>query len=930
MSRGIRVRLVTAVVLLVLGIVFVPPWININRFRRSILQSISAGLGRPVRASSVELSMFPRPAFVLHDLIVDEDPAYGAEPVLMASSVTASLRASTFWHRRVEIATLRFDAPSLNLTRNPQGRWNFEPLLSHSTVPSRAGSSGAAAANAAMPFPYVEATEARINFKLGAEKLPFSLEEADLAVWTESARQWRLRLRARPVRTDIAVSNAGQIRVESALNTAGPLEDAPIRASVEWRRVQLGEISRLLHREDDGWRGTLDWTATIRGTLADARLRSDVQVEEFRRAEFVPLTEMDWSASCSARYLRSGNVLDGILCTVPVGSGELSMRGTWPLTPPSRNGLLARGDFAGGAPSRALGPALARSGPGKSSTASVPTPSAAPLHILLRHAPAQFFLELFRHIHPGVAADATIAGELEGSADCDSAGRETLQTCVGSLHSTPLTVHLPGLPHPLPLPEMVLTDAANVHARPGLPASRQRREQRSSAGALSSVPITLRPGRAPWTLQPAHVMLGGATPLVLTGSLTAAGSIWNLDGPADLAELARLARSVGLPLVSGQVRSLRGGANLAVQVRTSWLPQSAPNPAATATSLQFLPSLWTGSIQIQNASLRVAVLPGSLQLASATVGLAADGIQWRNLSGTYARTPFTGSVGWQIPCPSSGIACGRTFTLHLPALSVGHLEAMLHPSSGAPGLLERINPFAGERPGLPEISGILQVDQLSVGRLAIENAALRLTLSGHQAQLQAMTGTALGGAIHALGSANWETGRPAYSLHATIQNLRPDSAAALWQERWGRGEATLTLRLTTDGWSTADLMHRAAGEYAIRWSNGGLTAPGWTGTPLARFQLWQIGGVIRDQAISIDSGTLAATVPAAAELPVSRTSSHTPVSVTGTVTFGRSLDLRVQPPGLWVRGSIGSPLVSRGGGNGPGSRGSAPPPSGGR
>ena len=234
------------------------------------MQSISAGLDRPVYANSVELTLFPRPAFVLHHLTVAEWPEYGAEPVITAETVTASLRASTLWHRRVEIASLHFDAPSVNLARDSNGQWNFESLISNSPILrlSPGSSSGASSLQRPPPFPYVEATDARINFKRGAEKLPFSLEGAQLAFWKESGNEWHVRIKARPVRTDLPPGDAGQIVGEASVKTTGVLKDSPVQASLEWRRGQLGEISRLLHGEDGGWRGTVDWTAKVQGTLA--------------------------------------------------------------------------------------------------------------------------------------------------------------------------------------------------------------------------------------------------------------------------------------------------------------------------------------------------------------------------------------------------------------------------------------------------------------------------------------------------------------------------------------------------------------------------------------------------------------------------------------------------------------------------------------
>ncbi len=66
-------------------IIVIPPLVSINRYKSRIAQAMSNSLGRPVRLSAVELRLLPRPEFVITDLTVDEDPSYGAEPVLHAN-----------------------------------------------------------------------------------------------------------------------------------------------------------------------------------------------------------------------------------------------------------------------------------------------------------------------------------------------------------------------------------------------------------------------------------------------------------------------------------------------------------------------------------------------------------------------------------------------------------------------------------------------------------------------------------------------------------------------------------------------------------------------------------------------------------------------------------------------------------------------------
>ncbi len=69
-----------AVLVVLLVVVIVPPLVSLSHYKSQITRLMAASLGRPVRLSSVEFRLLPRPAFVLSDLTVQEDPAFGSEP----------------------------------------------------------------------------------------------------------------------------------------------------------------------------------------------------------------------------------------------------------------------------------------------------------------------------------------------------------------------------------------------------------------------------------------------------------------------------------------------------------------------------------------------------------------------------------------------------------------------------------------------------------------------------------------------------------------------------------------------------------------------------------------------------------------------------------------------------------------------------------
>jgi hypothetical protein len=308
---------------LVVLLLLTPPLLNVNRLRRRIADSISASLGRPVHLDNVTLHLLPVPGFTLQNLVVSEDPAFGAEPIIRANTVEVTLRPSSLWRRHVEIATISFEQPSLNLVRNANGEWNVQSLLMHAaqvtTAPTAQRRPGPAPR-----FPYIEASGARVNLKLGEEKKPFSLTEADFALWLTSPQEWRVRLKGTPTRTDTNISDPGTVRLEGSLQRAGTMAEVPVDLTASWSGAPMGEASKLLMGEDAGWRGNLSFEATLVGTLAAAKLAAKVHMEDLRRAAFVPVETMDVQADCTGTLDVTAAGLQSPNCSVgaPVPEGS--------------------------------------------------------------------------------------------------------------------------------------------------------------------------------------------------------------------------------------------------------------------------------------------------------------------------------------------------------------------------------------------------------------------------------------------------------------------------------------------------------------------------------------------------------------------------------------------------------------------------------
>jgi hypothetical protein len=314
--------LIVAAVLLILF--FARP--GANGLRKRIVSSVGMALGRRVEVQWVKLRILPQPGFDLENFVVYDDPRFGAEPMLRAEEVTASLRLRSLIRGRLEIGRLDLKEPSFNLVRGEDGHWNIEALL------DRAAHTPAAPTSHVRPehrpvFPYIEADSGRINFKIGPEKKSYALTDADFALWLESENQWGMRLAARPVRTDFNLSDIGILRVEGTWQRSGSLRETPVKFELNWNRAQLGQFTKLVSGKDKGWRGGVTVSSTLSGTPADLIVTARATVDDFRRFDIVSPESLRLAADCSAHYSSIEHSVSNLVCQAPLKEGTLILAG---------------------------------------------------------------------------------------------------------------------------------------------------------------------------------------------------------------------------------------------------------------------------------------------------------------------------------------------------------------------------------------------------------------------------------------------------------------------------------------------------------------------------------------------------------------------------------------------------------------------------
>ncbi|HXN64371.1 MAG TPA: AsmA family protein [Candidatus Acidoferrales bacterium] len=272
--RQTAAALILGAILLLLMSLGVNRWLASSRARRMLTSRFEQAFGRPVEVSYFDLAWFPTPRVEAHEVTIQEDPRFGAEYFLRAEAVGANLRPLSLLEGHLELGTLTFTNPNLNLVRTPDGRWNVESWLP-APPPSMAGATAKVQTIARLHK--IEIDGGRINLRRGVDVRPFALENVKGFVEQESPGRWRISLSAQPLRSTVQLQESGTLRLVGTIaGTSARLQ--PAQLALTWSDAALADASRLLFGNDKGVRGTLQLQVSANtepntGSAAGARAR---------------------------------------------------------------------------------------------------------------------------------------------------------------------------------------------------------------------------------------------------------------------------------------------------------------------------------------------------------------------------------------------------------------------------------------------------------------------------------------------------------------------------------------------------------------------------------------------------------------------------------------------------------------------------------
>ncbi len=790
-SKFLRSRRGVAAVVALLLILFLFRPV-VYTLRNRIANSIASALGRRVALDNVRLHLLPRPGFDLEGLVIFDDPAFSAEPMIRAQEVSAAIRFRSLLRGRLEIATLSASEPSINLVRNNEGRWNLSSLVERNAqIP--AAPTAKAASERRPAFPYLEASHARINFKIGQTKKSYALMDADVALWQDSENSWGARMKAAPVRTDFNLTDTGLLQINATWQRASSLRLTPMQVAVLWQNGQLGQITKLLSGKDRGWRGGVNFTAKMSGTPETLRIESETVVEDFHRYDIVGSESVRLATGCSGQYNAVTSTLAGLLCESPVSSGSLRLRGTLSLASP------------------------------------LPTYD---LTVEAKKVPLTSVLRLLRQAKKQVPGDLTASGllnaEFRATRNRPSAPEDARLRLLTQWSGTGSASDV-----------RLLSNAGKDEVAFGtiplalVGANSQGTSPKDRLGDPKKQGFEQEPAEPHVRVGPIALAMNASVPVDSGGWISFDGYRLFLRGDMELKDLFRLEDVLGLPV--GRPAA-EGSAKLDVSVSGLWQG--------------FAPPATLGTAQLRNVRAEMHGLNTPIEIGSATVTLAPDAVSIQKISARTGSTHWSGGVTASRHCAAPG--CTFHFDLTADQLSTGDFAEWFTPHPAKRPWYRILN--SSERQDSSPLLAIQARGNLHVGRFGLQKLLAtqiatqvdldrgKITLTGLRGQL--LQGTHRG---------NWTidvSNRDASSRDApsqlvryhgsgTLQNISLAQVGTLMNDGWITGTADGNFNLDGSADSFHKLLARSDGRLQFTMRNGGLThveIPGLAGPlPAHRF-----------------------------------------------------------------------------------------------
>jgi len=309
--------------LLVLAVIAVPFFANVNDFRPALEARLTNALGREVKLGNLRLRML-QGEVTADDLSVAEDPTFGKPAFLRASSLHVGVELWPFlFSRKLIVTDLTIDQPEVMLAQSKSGDWNFSSLggKSKSATPAT-DSSGNTPLDLSVKLIRITNGRLRLGRTVGHWK-PLILEQVNIEVRdfsSTSAFQFSLATN---------IQGGGTLKLDGTAGPINPVDSAmtPLKVNLSVSQLNLASSGMNDFAPELAGLVTFNGSGESDGTLM--RLRGMVRAERLKVVKRgTPTTrsvELDVTAQHNLRT-HSGVLSQG---DIHIGSARAHLTGAY-------------------------------------------------------------------------------------------------------------------------------------------------------------------------------------------------------------------------------------------------------------------------------------------------------------------------------------------------------------------------------------------------------------------------------------------------------------------------------------------------------------------------------------------------------------------------------------------------------------------------
>lgn len=242
---------------IIVGILSLPLFVNVDSFRPDIEKKLSEALGRQVHIGKITASIFSGGAQA-DNISISDDPAFSKEPFLQAASFKIGLQLMPLISsRQLKVTALTIVNPDIQLLKNSAGKWNYSSLANSSQKAKTQPSSSSGASDFSVDTVEIQNGKIRVGQVAGhSVGKEHTYDNVNLVAHNISTTS------AIPFTMTAATPNGGTLEVQGQ---AGPINqqdsaNTPLDAKLTLKHADLAATGLL----GSGLGGVLDFDGAVK------------------------------------------------------------------------------------------------------------------------------------------------------------------------------------------------------------------------------------------------------------------------------------------------------------------------------------------------------------------------------------------------------------------------------------------------------------------------------------------------------------------------------------------------------------------------------------------------------------------------------------------------------------------------------------------